>query len=94
VSHPEPGSSCPCSHVTHSDLLGWLASALARLPPVRMTVELGSSVRFLQRGIDTLAKTSHAAPLDASAKTMRWSQEMGDVRETWEMLAFHLEAYV
>ena len=62
-----------------------------------MSTELGSLVHFLQLGVDTLAKTSASpsAALDSeSTRTLRWTREMGDVRETWEMLAWQLEAYI
>lgn len=64
-----------------------------------MTEKLGSAVRFLQVGSDTLAKSAVPPPSAAGGgadadRMYRWTRDMGDLRETWEILAWNLEAYV
>jgi len=66
-----------------------------------MATELTSLVRFLQLGIDTLAKTTAPPPSSQASSgggvaedgRLKRTMEMGDLRETWEVLSFALEGY-
>lgn len=55
-------------------------------------MELGSQIRFLYLGIDTLAKTSVASPATAGEENVAAVLGYG-LQETYGVLAFLLEAW-
>ena len=86
-SVPPPHSHDPSSLVARTHPSSRLFSL-----PHRMARTLESHVRFLQVGADTLAKAPVSAAASASGgKGMKGTREMGDLRETWEVLAWDLE---
>lgn len=55
-------------------------------------MELGSQIRFLYLGVDTLAKTSVASPATAGEENVAAVLGYG-LQETYGVLAFLLEAW-